>query len=186
MRKLNSKEQKEILLNILVKFNDYCINNNLKMYLGAGTLLGAIRHQGFIPWDDDVDVYMPRTDYDKLLKNAIKNSGNIENADYLKITEFTLNNSNYPFIKVVDTRTKINLSFNNNSDSSHMWIDVFPIDNVSPSPEVANNTFKKINLWRKVLMLNLADPKKRNHINKKNYKTFNYPLCKVDWNNKVQ
>lgn len=56
------------LLEILVYFRDFCQENNLTFYLSAGTLLGAIRHKGFIPWDDDLDVIMFREDYEKMIK----------------------------------------------------------------------------------------------------------------------
>lgn len=56
------------LLEILVYFRDFCNEHNLTFWLAAGTCLGAVRHKGFIPWDDDLDVQMPREDYDKLLK----------------------------------------------------------------------------------------------------------------------
>lgn len=56
------------LLEILVYFRDFCNEHNLRFWLAAGTCLGAVRHKGFIPWDDDLDVQMPREDYDKLLK----------------------------------------------------------------------------------------------------------------------
>lgn len=54
------------LLDILVYFRDFCIEHKLKFCIAAGTCLGAVRHKGFIPWDDDVDVIMPRKDYDRL------------------------------------------------------------------------------------------------------------------------
>ena len=56
------------LLEILVYFRDFCNENNLRFFLAAGTCIGAVRHQGFIPWDDDLDVQMFREDYEKLLK----------------------------------------------------------------------------------------------------------------------
>ena len=56
------------LLEILVYFRDFCKEHNLRFYLSAGTCLGAVRHKGFIPWDDDLDVQMPRPDYDKLIE----------------------------------------------------------------------------------------------------------------------
>ncbi len=56
------------LLDILVYFRDFCVSHNIKFYLAGGTRLGAIRHKGFIPWDDDVDVQLFREDYDRLLE----------------------------------------------------------------------------------------------------------------------
>ena len=58
------------VLEILSVIDDFCKEHNLKYYLGEGTLLGAIRHQGFIPWDDDIDIFMPREDYDKFFELA--------------------------------------------------------------------------------------------------------------------
>lgn len=60
------------LLEILVYFRDFCNEHNLRFWLAAGTCLGAVRHKGFIPWDDDLDVQMPREDYDKLIELWIK------------------------------------------------------------------------------------------------------------------
>lgn len=56
------------LLEILVYFKEFCDKHNLRFFLSAGTCLGAVRHHGFIPWDDDLDVIMPRPDYDKLIE----------------------------------------------------------------------------------------------------------------------
>lgn len=65
LKKIQAKE-----LEILIFFDDFCRKNKIKYFLGGGTLLGAIRHSGFIPWDDDVDVMMDRENYDKLCRIA--------------------------------------------------------------------------------------------------------------------
>lgn len=55
-------------LNILLYFDDFCKRYDLRYYLAGGTLIGALRHKGFIPWDEDIDVHMPRPDYEKLVQ----------------------------------------------------------------------------------------------------------------------
>ncbi|OOF42138.1 phosphorylcholine transferase LicD [Rodentibacter trehalosifermentans] len=68
MRKITLRGQQLIALDILKYFNHICAKNNIKYSLGGGTLIGAVRHQGFIPWDDDIDVYMCRDEYEKFVK----------------------------------------------------------------------------------------------------------------------
>ncbi len=68
MRKLSLEECKKISLDILIDIADFCDKNNITYFLSVGTLLGAIRHKGYIPWDDDIDIMMPRPDYERLLK----------------------------------------------------------------------------------------------------------------------
>ena len=68
MRKLSLEECKKISLDILIDIADFCEKNNITYFLAVGTLLGAIRHGGFIPWDDDIDIMMPRPDYERFLK----------------------------------------------------------------------------------------------------------------------
>ena len=71
--KLSDAQRKRVQedeLQILIKFDEICRKFNLKYTLAAGTMIGAVRHKGFIPWDDDIDVYMLRNDFNKLRKIA--------------------------------------------------------------------------------------------------------------------
>lgn len=66
-REIQLEEMKQIELHILGILDEYCTDRGLRYCLTYGTLIGAMRHKGFIPWDDDIDVIMPRSDYEKLL-----------------------------------------------------------------------------------------------------------------------
>ena len=65
---LNLQDVQAVGLDILLKFDEYCKHHGLRFYLCGGTLLGAVRHGGFIPWDDDIDVFMARPDFDRLIE----------------------------------------------------------------------------------------------------------------------
>ncbi len=67
MKTITPEEQKTIQLDLLQKTADFCKENNIRYYLCGGTLIGAIRHKGYIPWDDDIDISMPRPDYDRFI-----------------------------------------------------------------------------------------------------------------------
>lgn len=121
MKEINLKEVQSIELKILKKLDQYCKENDISYYLGYGTLLGAVRHKGFIPWDDDVDVFMTREDYNKLIElEKIKKIG----KDYELICPEN-NKWHEPIIKIIDKNTK---SDKNKKNSIGLWVDVFPLD----------------------------------------------------------
>ncbi len=108
-----------------------CDKNNINYWLDAGTLLGAIRHKGFIPWDDDIDIGLMRQDYNKLLELIPSNLPN----DLVLQSRKTDNKYKLPFIKIRDKYSIIESEFNFNG----IFIDIFPFDKMPKS-----NLLKKL------------------------------------------
>lgn len=142
MREIQFEEMKKIELNILIYFTEVCEENNLRYYLGGGTLLGAVRHKGFIPWDDDIDVMMPRPDFQKLLSLSINN----ENYNIIKPSTAGYY---YNFAKLVDTRTILEEKGIKRIDGLGVYIDIFPLDGMPETPDDRKKRFKELNSIRK-------------------------------------
>lgn len=142
-RKLSIDELKNYELEILKVFADFCNKNNLKYYLAYGTLIGAVRHKGFIPWDDDIDVQMSRPDYNKMIE-ILKKFDNHLTENIVLFTPYT-KNFQYPFCKIVNTNTFVHESTMKNNYNTGIWIDIFPIDAVPK-----NNTLKHIKKLAKI------------------------------------
>lgn len=121
MRQISDiKEIQRIELDIIKWFDSYAKRNSLCYYLAGGTLLGAIRHKGFIPWDDDVDIMMPRNDYQKMLS--------LRSDSRYKLDECSINpDYDSPFARIWDPKTY--LEWNDSKGMNiGVFIDIFPID----------------------------------------------------------
>lgn len=121
---ISLEEHQKIMLEILKDFAEFCDQNGLKYYLDAGTLLGAVRHQGFIPWDNDMDVCMMREDYERMIQIARRKDGMINDHIILEEPENTI----YCFCKLGDTRTKLVEFPDTYPEECYIYIDVFPKD----------------------------------------------------------
>ena len=121
-------ELQQIDSDLLKEYIDFCEKHNLTYFLMAGTLLGAIRHKGFIPWDDDIDVAMPREDYDRFCELAAKEfTGDIFFQSYKTDKHFP-----YVFSKLRNTNTTFIEAVYKHVDMNHgVYIDIFPIDGIS-------------------------------------------------------
>lgn len=144
---LELDEIHKIEFEMLKKFSKVCEDNNLRYYLCGGTLLGAIRHKGFIPWDDDIDILMPRPDYIKFQKLA---NNNILGGE-LKICSSYLGNLNDPFCKIFNTNTVMEKEYVNDEIDSHIWIDIFPMDGLPDSELKVKLIYKKISIARAMI-----------------------------------
>lgn len=134
MRPIELDELKRIELDILLAFHEYCEKKGYSYVLYYGTLLGAVRHQGFIPWDDDIDVVMPRDDYEAFFKTFPADNP-FEN---IKLISYRDKSSIYPFFKLIDARTEVSEDFVNPCYKTGVWIDIFPVDGLSASDRPFN------------------------------------------------
>lgn len=150
MRKLTQQEVKENELSILKSVAEYCDKNNIHYTLMFGTLLGSIRHDGFIPWDDDIDIAIPRDEYEWFLDNY-------KDTKYSVLSSKTQQEYPYPFAKVVDKSIKVIEQTSNSADMS-LYIDVFPVDNVPDSSEGTKH-LKKCEIICRVLLYKMISLK---------------------------
>ena len=146
MEKISFDEVKNVWLEILEKITEICKNNQLDYSLAYGTLIGAVRHKWFIPWDDDVDIFMERKYYDKLIDYFIDNEKELRP---LKLYHYSTV-KDYPFLiaRIGDTRYPIKQLHEKEYEMS-VFIDIYPIDYAKKNYDMTK--IKTIN-WASVLV----------------------------------
>lgn len=141
----NLSKVQNIILEIFKQVNSFCVDNNINYYILGGTLLGAVRHKGFIPWDDDIDIGIPRHDYEKFLD---KISACLP-ENYELHTYQNNNNHHYYFSRIVDKRYSLKRLGSLEERNEEIWVDIFPLDGM-PN----NILIRKIHMMR--LLINRA------------------------------
>lgn len=157
MKRISLTEQKNIQLSILRDVHSFCEQNGIHYTLIFGTLLGAIRHKGYIPWDDDIDIAMPRKDYDKFLQNFNSFHTFYKVYDCKQNEEYT-----HPYAKVADVRT---IYFENvNMKPIGINIDVFPFDDLFETEEESDKFIQSLASIKRKFRLKLLKPSKKNKL----------------------
>ena len=146
-KEISLEEQRNIQIELLKELKGICDKNNLKYALGGGTLLGAIRHKGYIPWDDDVDLMMPRKDYEILLKIFEENC----KENHKILTYINTKDYYYSFAKIVDTNTSLKEGGLRPIETLGVYIDVFPIDFLPNDEKSIKKIFKEYNFLYKAI-----------------------------------
>ncbi len=138
MKEMTIAEMKSASVEVLKDVHAFCVENNIRYALGYGTLIGAIRHKGFIPWDDDIDIIMPRPDYDRFVR-TYRDRGDYEL--FSREADKALGGKDsmlFAYSRVVECRRTF-------VDASHapfakeecgVFVDLFPMDAVSDSPAI--------------------------------------------------
>jgi lipopolysaccharide cholinephosphotransferase len=145
MRKIEDiQELRQIQTGILDKVHQFCEQHNLRYFLSSGTLIGAVRHKGYIPWDDDIDIYMPRQDYEQFLQTFYDEEG-----VYRAINPVTEPHYYYTFAKVVDQRTRM-VEKETEGYEIGVYMDIFPVDYVTEDVQERERIFKRKKLLYKI------------------------------------
>ena len=132
----------------LFEIDEYLNSNKIKYFVAFGTLLGTIRHQDFIPWDDDVDIWMLREDYDIFI-----NEFKLILPDYYEV-EYCRGDNDFPysFAKIYDTRTTLVEYINDKSFTRGIYLDIFPIDGIADSSQIQKKHLMRLKLINRYLL----------------------------------
>ena len=150
-----TREMQQYLLDILTSIHSVCQAHGLRYYLIAGTMLGAVRHQGFVPWDDDADVAMPREDYDRLVAHA-----NEWLPPHLELVS-GVQDSRYPYafarIQNKNTTYILRRCFN---FAGGLPVDVFPLDGMTRNPLARYIHYRRYDVLIRLMYFAQRDPYK--------------------------
>ncbi len=147
MEQLTSEELKSIALNVLCQVRDICKSQEIRYFLDGGTLLGAVRHYGYIPWDDDIDICMPRPDYDRFIEYCKNNETPFGLVSFEIDARFT-----ELYAKAYDRNTIcIEHYVNKNGADYGVYIDIFPVDGLGNNDKEAIKLLRKSRYKRSLL-----------------------------------
>ena len=150
MKEITSLDEiKRIELSIMKRIHCICEEEKLTYFLSFGTLIGAVRHKGFIPWDDDIDIYMPRNDYDKLVE-IIKFRGEIQHLSYAN--PFSKIRYGRNLTKVFDTDTVLTEPQYKTDDPIGVFVDVWPLDGTPNNPLLRRVCLSKALILKKMIL----------------------------------
>ena len=151
MRELSVEEVKKVQLDILKAVDKWCRENGVNYFMTCGTLLGAVRHKGYIPWDDDVDIVMLRPDYERFISEFNKNRN-----DDLSVLHFSIDPKfPYEFAKIQNKKTKMQENAGIQYDLG-INIDLFVLDNLGSELSNAEKLAKKLRFPNSVFDIKLT------------------------------
>ena len=160
-------------LDMMAEFDALCAREGLRYSLAGGTLLGAVRHKGFIPWDDDVDLSMPRPDFERLV--ALGEAGRVPQG--FALAPFSGDWSCPVFLKFLDEHIEVDARYE--SGVGHLWLDVIPIDGLPDDAGELEPIYTKAAALRRAAALCKANPREGTTGAKRLLKRVLVPLAKA-------
>ena len=146
-KKLDIDEIKEVELGVMDYIHNICKEKGINYSLAYGSLLGAVRHRGFIPWDDDLDIALKRDQYDKLYQAILEDNNSI----YKVVSWENDSRYPYPFYRVYDSRTVYENNYIQNDIELGICVDVFPFDDYKD----VNKEITKLDMYRRLSVYTL-------------------------------
>lgn len=175
-KKIDLKGMQSLTLDLIIEFDEFCQENDIKYVLGGGSMLGAIRHQGFIPWDDDMDVMMLREEYNKLLAAAKKSKNILPQRKFIDPYSHTFARNFARYVRTDYTKHEEGFEAD---DCPWIGIDIFPIDFVPADDAKFKKQMKQVRFWRKMLLFSLTVPNSGKSRAKKIAKNIIRPVAKM-------
>ena len=170
----NEKVQKLTvdLLNVFIKI---CEENNLTYYFIAGALIGVVRHKGFIPWDDDIDVAMPRKDFDKFISIV----ENMDSDEYGLCNRHTNKDWHFALSQFIDLKSEIEIDLAKEKRRSYIWIDIFPLDGLPSNKIKRFLRIKHILFLRYMIQMAHIETQVDSHRKRPIYERFIIKFCTI-------
>ena len=156
---------------LLSEFDALCQENSIPYWLNFGTLLGAVRHGGFIPWDDDIDVSMPRPDFDSLV--ALARSGGLPINRSLE--PYSGNWGHPVFLKYINRNIAVDAHYENGE--GFLWMDVTPVEGLPADEKELARIYKRAGRLQRILMFCKADSKEGKTRLKRAFKRLFVPVA---------
>jgi len=149
MKRIESNEIQPILLNLLKQFKKYAAQNKFEFLLCGGSLLGAVRHEGFIPWDDDIDLHITKDTFEKLMA-LTKENPYIDEEKRYKIIAPGNKDYIYPYFKLIDTKTILYEENIKKKYAVGVWIDIFCLSYLPENDKEYLSLFNKQQHYKKI------------------------------------
>ena len=168
MQSIQTEVIQPLLLSMLKAFQSFAKNNGIRFLLCGGTTLGAVRHKGFIPWDDDIDLYIFQDGFDKLTEIANENPYLDEEKRYRILPPAKYPNV-YPFFKIIDTKTIVYEKNLSRKYATGLWLDVFHLSYWADDIKLAKKQFRKQQFYKSMNKLMIGG----------NYRSTKYKLMEI-------